>query len=128
MKNTVHPVKNNIYGRNNFKIFYPGNFFFHVYIVSLIFNVKLSIILVSPSDKSKKLLFKLFLYYFCVFLLLSNLKNWRFFSNFILLNDSGGNAIKKWCTFLCLFIFLLKRRTQRTKTPNFLVTVAIWTG
>jgi NADH-quinone oxidoreductase subunit N len=88
-----------------------------VYIVSLIFNVKLSIILVSPSDKSKKLYQTIFILFLS--LLLSNLKIEGFFSNFILLNDSGGNAIKMMVIFSCLFILVVITRGILAQELNF---------
>jgi NADH-quinone oxidoreductase subunit N len=115
------PVKNNVYmDAIILKSFIPEIFFSMCILFQLIFNVKLinNLSFNFPIVIKEAFIQTIFIL-FCVFLLLSNLKIEGFFSNFILLNDSGGNVIKMMIVFSCLFILVIITRGILVQELNF---------
>ena len=102
------------------KSFIPEIFFSLCILLQLIFNVRLvNNINYNFPVVVKEAFVQTFFILSCLFLLLFNMKIEGFFSNFIFLNDDGGNLIKIVIVFSCLFILAIITRGIITQQLNF---------
>jgi NADH-quinone oxidoreductase subunit N len=102
------------------KSFIPEIFFSTSILLQLVFNIKLinSLSFNFPIVIKEAFIQTVFIL-ICVLLLLSNLRIEGFFSNFTLLNDCGGNAIKAIIILFCLFIIISITRGIIVQRLNF---------
>lgn len=102
------------------KSFLPEIFFSLCILVQLIFNARLvNNLTYNFPIVDKEAFNQTFFILVCLFMLLSNVKIEGFFSNFLFLNDGGGNLLKCFLIINCLFVLSIISRGIIVQNLNF---------
>jgi NADH-quinone oxidoreductase subunit N len=102
------------------KSFIPEIFFSLCILVQLIFNARLiNNLTYNFPIVDREAFIQTFFILGCLFILFLNVKIEGFFSNFLFLNDAGGNLLKCFLILICLFVLSTISRGMIVQNLNF---------